>query len=185
MNIRDVIKKLDGMGRDISERTIRNYESWGVIPPATKEWLGRGKGSDVSYTDDTPKQVYAAFYILKFRGVSVEELRYIRLAGLRLVTDPGLFDYFVLEEVEQAENEAEFFTQMRRLKGIVYPDISHKWMIRIHSDVCWWAWLYAEAEQIINGKVAKIPASRRLGSFQKFVNRLLSEDDYTLPLGSG
>jgi len=177
VKINDVINVLDTMGIDLSDRTIRNYETWGLIPESTKEWLGRGKGSDVQYSDDTPKQVYAAFHILKFRGVTVEELKYIRTAGLRLVKEKNLVA-IIYEQVEVVEED--FIDFLQQVKEKVFFDISSYWMLRIYSDVAWWAWLYIEADKIILGEKHKIPASKRLGKFGTLLNKIFGEDDNTL-----
>ena len=130
MDINTIMSILNQIGISISSKTIRNYEQWSIIPQKTKIWHGRGKGSEVHYSEDTPMQIAANMKLLSTRSVSIERLQVVRKYGL-LMQEAGLYDHKTAFE--------EYWT---RLKQEVFIDRSEIEILELYYHVKLWQGIY-------------------------------------------
>lgn len=59
-----VLKKLEELGVEISERTLQRYVKDNLIPEPERKSGGRGKGRITDYPEETPTEAYASYYLM-------------------------------------------------------------------------------------------------------------------------
>lgn len=81
----EVKDELSALGINITERTLKNYVSWGLIPQPIKEGGGAGKQSE--YPGHTLPEAYAAWKLLHHEDIktSPDKVKECRETALHII----------------------------------------------------------------------------------------------------
>lgn len=74
MSPEEVLNQLVKMGIKVSRSTLLRFEKAELIPTPTRGSTGRGVGRYSDYPQSTPEYFFASWWLIKFKGIKIEEL---------------------------------------------------------------------------------------------------------------